>query len=105
MDSNDLAELIRIGREIATQDKACTSHPIPTVQEKRWVYGFAEGFEEELVWLDDSGYEVSEAEINEVLGEPHVFDYTFHRLTPASRAEASEFDYIEFSDLEDEHGF
>lgn len=49
-----IAELIR------TQDNACTSEPIFTVQSRRRIYGIDEDYSDNYVWVDDDYNEIND---------------------------------------------
>ena len=52
--------LLAIARLVATQDNACTAHPIPTVQRLETIYGMDSGYADKHAWIDDCSEVVTE---------------------------------------------
>lgn len=79
--------LKEIGREIATQDNACTSNPIFAVQQKKRILGIDPDYSDNHAWVDDYGdyhvyypgeeeFEKAEREYENTGDEPHGWSRT-----------------------------
>jgi hypothetical protein len=61
--------LKQMAENLRSQDNACTANPIFVVQQRRRVYGFDPGYSNNVVYMHDEGFEVSEEERQEEYGE------------------------------------
>lgn len=61
MDEKELKEL---GHEMNTQDNLATSFPLYCVYEKDYIYGMDSDYSDEYKWMDSSGDEYNENDID-----------------------------------------